>query len=253
MRLQLSLETTVGALLPFNYEYALSSWIYKRIQMADPAFSEWLHERGYSLADSNRRYKFFTFDNIRPALYHIEPGRGLRLKSNQADLVLSFLLDEAMERFVTGLFQDQEILLSLPGKQRVSFRVVGVNMDSAPIWRPTMRFKALTPIFVAKYVEGRGQPLHLHPTQDEGYGEAIVENLRSKAASLGWSVPDAPVRWQCLTPTPKSKVRQIKGGKFKMYEYSFLLTGPEELMQVGYYGGFGSKNASLGGGLCEIL
>ena len=46
--LNLSLVDRNRNVLPDNYQYELSSWIYKVINHSDPAFAEWLHNRGFS-------------------------------------------------------------------------------------------------------------------------------------------------------------------------------------------------------------
>lgn len=252
MRLKLVLDCEPGTLLYFNYEYVLSSWIYSRLEAADTRFSAWLHEHGYELMDSNRRYKLFTFSEIRPTQpFKTDPTKGLIITTGRAELVLSFLLDDAMKHFVEGLFREQTIEL----RRRVgtvAFRVAHVEMETEPQWLPTMRFKAMTPVFVAKYVEGRRSPLHIGPKEWEGYGLEIINNLRSKALALGWS-DEGEAHWRCLTPLPKAKLRQLKGDKFKAYSYDFELTAPPSLMRIGYYAGFGSKNSSLGLGFCRLL
>lgn len=39
--------------LPVNYQYELSAWIYKVINHSDPAFADWLHNKGYSNDNNN--------------------------------------------------------------------------------------------------------------------------------------------------------------------------------------------------------
>ena len=47
-------------MLPMDYQYYLSAWIYKVIGKADRAFAEFLHAEGYS--DGHRRFKLFNYD-----------------------------------------------------------------------------------------------------------------------------------------------------------------------------------------------
>lgn len=48
MRFKLVLERiSSGRFMPLNYQYAVSSWIYKKIQEADPDYSRFLHRGGY--------------------------------------------------------------------------------------------------------------------------------------------------------------------------------------------------------------
>ncbi len=49
--------------LPLNYQYPLSAWIYKVLENGDHDFSKFLHEHGYR-HDSNKAFKLFTFSNL---------------------------------------------------------------------------------------------------------------------------------------------------------------------------------------------
>lgn len=63
MRFKLTLHLfKPGAILPINYHYPVSAWIYSRICSADIAFAEWLHENGYSL--DSKHFKLFTFSEL---------------------------------------------------------------------------------------------------------------------------------------------------------------------------------------------
>ncbi len=48
MELCLKFFRQSGNTLPINYQYALSSWIYKVIASADEQYSAFLHEKGFS-------------------------------------------------------------------------------------------------------------------------------------------------------------------------------------------------------------
>lgn len=250
MRLRLKLQTEPGTLLRFNYEYALSSWIYHRLNSADREFATWLHEKGFDLQNSNRSYKLFTFSAIKSTKpFKIVPKQGIQLTHGEAELTLSFLLEEASEHFMTGLFQAQELRINQRGEPAL-FKVMHVAIESEPAFQSTMAFHASKPVFVAQYVEDRKLPLYLSPA-DDGYGHQIIENLRSKAQALGWP-SEGEAHWQLKGSSIKPKVLSIKENKFKAYQYSFELTAPPTLMRIGYYAGFGSKNSSLGLGFCTL-
>lgn len=62
MELRLKFRRIAGNLLPVNYQYPLSSWIYKVIGTADLNYSTFLHEKGFAF--DNRRFKMFTFSQL---------------------------------------------------------------------------------------------------------------------------------------------------------------------------------------------
>lgn len=49
--------------LPFNYQYPVSSWIYKVLSKADKEFATILHELGYKI-ENGKTFKLFTFSQI---------------------------------------------------------------------------------------------------------------------------------------------------------------------------------------------
>jgi CRISPR-associated endoribonuclease Cas6 len=61
MRIRLSLNrTTKQRMLPMDYQYHISAWIYKVLKQADEDFALFLHEKGYGKNDP-KLYKLFCF------------------------------------------------------------------------------------------------------------------------------------------------------------------------------------------------
>ncbi|WP_154858646.1 hypothetical protein [Cyclobacterium xiamenense] len=75
MRLLITLQKEAGSLLPINYQYELSSLIYKTIDRADSHFSDFLHQQGYLAF--GRSFRLFTFSRISFDRYRVarESGR----------------------------------------------------------------------------------------------------------------------------------------------------------------------------------
>lgn len=249
MRLLLHLQTPKGSILPFNYEYAISAWIYKTLAKADPVFATWLHDKGYSLEDNHRKFKFFTFSKIQLS-YRVLPRRGLLLQEEAAQLTLSFLIDKAMQDFVLGIFKEQLLGIRIRGGN-IDFRIVNVEVLPTPVFQPVMRFRAATPIFMSKRGEDISQAIHISP-DDEGYARFFINNLREKAKTLGVNIPTSLTNFQALN-RPKSSLLRIGTTEMRAFSFDFILVAPEELTRIGYFAGFGGKNSSLGLGFCEIL
>lgn len=47
-------------MLPMDYQYYLSAWIYKVLKQADSDFASFLHEKGYGQSET-KLYKLFCF------------------------------------------------------------------------------------------------------------------------------------------------------------------------------------------------
>lgn len=249
MRIELQLSTQNGSILPYNYEYALSAWIYKMLDKADPVFAEWLHQQGYSLTDSHKRYKLFTYSKIRPRGY-FRDKRGIGLETGKATLQLSFLVDEAMQNFVMGVFQNQTLDI-ITRNGRVSFAIEGVNVLPNPQFKPIMKFRATKPIFMSIGAASNKHAQYISP-QHPQYSELFINNLIDKAETLGLEPTTSLTHFQCLSE-PVSRMLRVKSTNIRAFNFDFLVTAPPELIRVGYFAGFGGKNSSLGLGFCEIM
>lgn len=61
MRFQLALtRTTKQRMLPMDYQYYISAWIYKVLKQAVSDFAAFLHEKGYGQSET-KLYKLFCF------------------------------------------------------------------------------------------------------------------------------------------------------------------------------------------------
>ncbi|MFA5535318.1 MAG: CRISPR-associated endoribonuclease Cas6, partial [Mariniphaga sp.] len=64
MRIKLTLNrTTKQRMLPMDYQYYISAWIYKVLFQADKNFAQFLHEKGYGQSDT-KLYKLFCFSRL---------------------------------------------------------------------------------------------------------------------------------------------------------------------------------------------
>jgi len=258
MRLELTLQHLPNQELPINYQYLIASWVYRTLGNANADFAKQLHNHGYDFG--GKKYKLFTFSTLRPKWFDIDHQRSIfRLTKSPTKILLSFYVDEAVQHFVMDLFKDQIFELS-SGRFKVLFTVSGIEMLPKPNFEKTMRFRAQTPICVSRNVEGR---LHAHYTspEEEGYGALLVQNLVRKRHALEPQVVEGeessvdlnfPYGFRLLSE-PKSKLLSIKGIQVRGYLFDFELMAPEDLMELGYFGGMGEKNSSLGFGVVKSL
>src|SRR4051794_13075965 len=106
MRLKLTLQTLHHpAFLPFNYQYPLSSAIYKIIRSADKEFATFLHNKGYG--EGYKSFKLFTFSDIKTSF--IKNGDRMQLQNDHAELLVCFYIPQAAENFIKGLFLNQRL------------------------------------------------------------------------------------------------------------------------------------------------
>jgi CRISPR-associated endoribonuclease Cas6 len=263
-RLILAVDRCIKAdsILPINYQYELSSWIYKTINSSDSEFASWLHNAGY-IAE-NRKFKLFTFSNLKPAKYKIAGDR-LIIESENVELTVSFFLPETVEHFITGLFRNQTFHLG-DKISSVGFIVRQIEKQPDIEFTNTMYFRTISPMIISKNTEpGQKYAQYLSP-EEIVYGDLLVNNLVNKYVALaekgqiqtnkGLALDEVPIGL-LLDGKPRQKLIKIKAGNesetfLKGYLFSFRLSAPIELIRIGYYGGFGEKN-SLGFGCCEVM
>jgi CRISPR-associated endoribonuclease Cas6 len=233
--------------LPINYQYELSAAIYKIIDRADSEFSEFLHSQGYLAF--GKQFRLFTFSRLDFRGYKvIREASRIEHYGEEAAFEISFLVDRAAEEFIKGLFLAQELFIG-DKISRIAYRVSHIEAVAPPVFRETMSYRCLSPIFARRKREDGGED-YLHPG-DTGYEALLLQNLISKSRAFalaenpsGNLQEDAPQ----LKLLPRGKVykngvriKQLTQSESMLigYMYEFELTAPAELQEVGYYAGFG--------------
>lgn len=262
MQFRLSLRPTASrTLVPFNYAYRLSGFVYSVLADADKHYANFLHEKGYEFS-STRRFKLFTFsDLIMPnARVDVKAG-GLWVNSPHIEWIVSFYIDKAAQHFVMGLFQDQRcVIASL--RHRAEFIVERVEAVSVEVTSQTVQLRTLSPVVIAVKDE-RGMDQYLHPA-DAQFGLLLVSNLLAKCSSIQTLVPvgetpddlDITSGTYRLLPNPgrnasqpKSRLVTIKEGSREetkvrgYYGFTFELNGPPDLLEMAVLAGVGRYNA----------
>lgn len=252
-KLTFTLTNLKERILPLNYQYELSSWIYHILNSGSPEFATWLHDHGYT--DDRKQFRMFTFSNLDISHRRIQGDR-LEILSQEINMIVSMLPDEMIRHFITGLFQDQSFTLG-DRLTQVPLKVISVEGLPEPLFSVNMSFRALSPLLISfKYPDDR-YARYLEPVQSD-YQLLFFRNLKQKYRTLiGADIPfDEKEGTLEILSEPRKKGILIKAGtpmesKIIGYQYDFRLTGPVELLRLGYFTGFGEKN-SMGFGCGEV-
>lgn len=244
-------------ILPINYRYPISSWIYKSINRADSSFAQFLHEKGYAGTRQKKPFKFFTFSGLRIPSYERFDDR-LFIKTDTVTLDISFLIEQAAEKFITGIFQFQRLGIG-DNKSQVDFEVGRIEAQPIDI-QEEMTLRTQSPVIVSspEATDGRLKSRYLSP-ENEGYKKYFLQNLIRKYESYAHFTGNSistdwhgNLDWELLPGRLKSRLETIKSGtsaqtKIRGYDYPFRVRAPLPLMRIGLLAGFGEKN-SLGFG-----
>ena len=234
--------------LPINYQYELSAWIYKVIQHADAEYSAFLHQHGYRTG--RKTFKLFCFSQLHVPRRRIEGDR-LHIDCRDISFIIGFYLDRTAEEFVRGLFHEQQLRL---GDRHSQARFVVQTVEVLPLALPTdqrpLRIHLLSPLVVGRKNES-GHDDYLHP-DDPDFTALLFSNLLEKyRAATGQEPPswwDAG-RFGCRVVglPPKSKLVTIKAEtaaetRVKGYVFDLEIDAPRELVELGLLAGFGRMN-----------
>lgn len=265
MRIELILNTTDKdkSTIPVNYQYPLSAWIYRTISEGNHEFAAFLHNKGF--ITGTKSYKLFTFSQLHfpPRGFKVEGDR-LTILSGECKLVLSFMVPDAVNHFVAGLFKNQRFTLGDQISQ-TPLIVSRVEVLTDPVFPSDEKFKCISPVIVGKTIEGSRTAEYLSPEQPD-FEKILFENLIHKYSAAVVSgllkpeidaITDIPVMNFRLLNTPRKWGITIKDGspnqtKIIGYTFDFNIQAPIELIRVGYFCGFGEKNA-LGMGCAALI
>lgn len=264
MRLELTLlPLNPNTAVPLNYNYPLSSAIYKLLAKASPEYADWLHEKGYRSPD-NRLMKLFTFSRLN--IPHARVRENALVAQDDRLWYLQIgspIEEEFVQNFVLGLFEDQRIQIGGPGAVG-HFLIESVEALAPPAFAPKMSGKTISPVVATTMREHKGKlmPYYYRPTDPE-IGEAIRKNLLAKY-EIVHAKPCADPTFEILFDMDYyrrkngkvSKLLHIKEGeaeetKIKTFEMPFTVAGNPDLIRVAWECGLGDKN-SLGLGMVAV-
>lgn len=248
MRFKISLEREVSEnlIIPVDYQYYISAWIYKVFGKADMAFSNFLHEHGYGTPA--RSFKLFTYSPFFFNNFFLNKKESFfEIKGDQITFFVSFLLPDAAEKFIIGLFNEQRIFI---GNQKHGARLRVCHIErliDIPLSQ-TMCYKALSPVVVSMVEPDKKYAQYLSPEHPQ-YTKLLHNNLQNKlqAVKLFDNYPN--VFDFKLEGAYKSKLTIVKPetpqqSKVRGYVYSFELTAPESIHRLILAAGIGEKNST---------
>lgn len=233
MRAVLKLKIDENVVIPFNYQYHLSSMIYNSLQTSNPEYAEKLH--------SYQKFKFFTFSWL-DVSNRIIDSNGIRSRDNTVFLKISSPDDEFLSVFLDGLFQEPVLRIG--------------KFDAYPadvqIIEPPESFsllKTISPVClrISEENEGKTKVKDLLPNHSKFY-ENLKLNLKRKYEIFHDKTCDMDFDMEILSAEPKRI--NIKETFVRCSNLIFSINGDDDFIRFGYECGFGEKN-SMGFGMVE--
>ena len=258
-RINFTLEGKAPFTLPASYQSEFSAWIHKMLHFENDEFNKWLKKKAYT--DSSGEYHMYTFsDVVFPG--HKNQNDKILVEGNKADMIISFYADPEIESLLYPIFEKQEFKVGdMQGK--VAFKVEKIEKIEEPDLSKggSYTFRCISPMLVSENNKVDG-PFHSPDQKD--FDKIFFKSLMFKYANLvkfmaidpGKGLPNLKELEFKLIGKPRPKIVKIKSDtphqkSVKGFVFDFNLKAPEELLKIGYNGGFGDFN-HLGFGCCEL-
>lgn len=249
MRFKINLTITrKKRLLPFDYQYAMASAVYKVIAKGDEVYSRFLHDEGFP-AGGLKKFKLFSFSPLTFPHYKVWKDKGLfELEEDHLSFHISFMADKAAEAFIKGMFVDQQLDVG-DRFHCLRTQVTSIEAMPVPFFTSTMHYRCISPISIELKEKEKKYETYLLP-DDPQFGELLIQNLISKCAALNIlhaASQDHDVLKFELQSSFRSKLHSIKPytreeTRVRGFLFDFALTAPEYMHEMGYYAGFGMNN-----------
>ncbi len=247
------------AVLPINYNYFLTSLIYKFIGNSSQDYSTFLHDEGYRLGESKKGFKLFTFSMLQGGEYRADHGEIVFL-SGHVRWEISSPVNDFIQHLIEGFFSEGREIVIGPEGGEVRFLVECVETLPRPEFKEKMSFTCLSPITVSQSVNTPGglKCHYLRPWED-GFSETIRNNLAKKYRLVnGNEIGDGAFRIKIDTEYMNKRSGKItkkisfKGTDIVGFMAPFEVIGNPELVEIGYEAGFGEKG-SMGFGMVKEI
>jgi CRISPR-associated endoribonuclease Cas6 len=262
MRLKLLLSANNSGKIALNYNYSLSSAIYKLLHFGSPEFSQFLHNIGYNSND--KIYKLFTFSLKFESTRLVSDY--LQLNSPLAYLYISSpLIDDFIKNFLVGSFEGKSFELYAEFI-KTEFTIKEIELIPEPEFNDRNKFSLMSPLVLSTHApyNNKNSQYYLRISDDiKIINQIFNNNLINKYSIVtgkDYTGPGVELNWDdeyISEANKKNKRLSKKVSIIKDYDSPihivgifcpFYLTGDIELMKIGYESGFGEKN-SMGFGM----
>lgn len=245
MRIKITFNRTGRQrMLPMDYQYYISAWIYKVIRNADEEFADFLHNTGYG--EATKPYKLFCFDRLnfgKPKLW--KDKKLFEIRQDTLELNISFDIKEVASNFIKGLFMDQAFFLG-NRFNGIDLKVVQVAVLEEPDFKETMHYRLNSPWVVSYKTEEDRYPQYLSPSDDR-FLSLAEKHIKEKAKNIH-GVTDAEIRLKILSDSKRAGFRikpdtkeesRVVGNLFE-----FELMAPIAVHKMIYGAGISEKSAT---------
>lgn len=243
MRVYIKLEFENSLVLPIHYNHIVQAVILKWI--GNENYSSFIHNEGYTY--NKRNYKMYTFSRLQGRFSYNKINKTISY-SSPVNLILSTADDKFLQYVVNNVISKDKFRI---GNNDVY--VKEVRCISKDIKRGNVVFtKSPIVVYSTADINGRKKTYYYNPREKE-FEELIRQNLINKYNALYNKQPLENEFY--IKPIENSKLKEnidiYKGIVIKGWTGEFEINGSNELLNLAYNTGLGSKN-SQGFGCIEL-
>jgi len=241
-------------MLPMDYQYYISAWIYKVLRQADEDYATFLHDQGYGQSPA-KLYKLFCFSRLyfgKPKLW--KDHKLFEIDNKTLWIKVSFDVPQAATTFIKGLFSDQECYLG-NRFNGIDLKVTGVEALPEPHFTETMHYRLHSP-WVVSFQSDKQRPAQYLKPEEDHFNDLSVKHIKEKFQSTrNLTISDDKISFSPASSYKRSgfvikpdtpQQTRVVGNIF-----DFELTAPTEVQRMIWNGGISEKSA-LGFGWCEL-
>jgi len=245
--------------LPDNFYTELARNISNIIHISDKSLQNWLQRFGFQ--QKTNPFRFYTFSHLDIPKTQKLPI-GAELKCNEIYFFISFYPFFEISDFIDKIFKDKIIVFE-DFNIRLELIVSKFEKLNPDVLSEKMKFSALSPILVSyKDHTANHYTEYMYP-KGEKFRELFAACLIDKYRVLS-QFPDT---LKGATPRSELDIKLLKSPKacavsvnpntrqeiqLLAYLFDFEITGPIELIEIGYHLGFGEENYN-GFGFCKKM
>lgn len=254
IKLKLTHVDENGFNVPINYNHYLTSLIYKTIGDSSDDYASFLHDEGYSNREVDKKFKLFTFSQLRFSNMEVEDEM-IKSESPGVNWYISSPVTQFIEHLATGLLDSGKVRIG-----QETFYVEQISSLEPPNFSEEMDFLCMSPIVSSTMVRKSGDLKTYYYRYDDGeLSSALRSNLENKYKLIhGEKSTEKSFKIKFdedYIERRKGKVSKLvdfKGIKIKGIFAPFTVKGDPELIKLGYQSGFGEKG-SMGFGMVEEI
>ena len=248
MKLEIELYTDEKKVINLNYNYYITSTIYKLIEDYNMSYSKYLHDEGYKLG--NKKFKLFVYSRLIPDKFNLQ-GPNMTIAAGRTRLYINSPIKEFINSLGNSLVKKGEVRI---GKEM--FQVKNIYLKDNYNFDYKTEFKTLSPIVITtkEEIDGEIKPRTVYITEDK-FVENIKNNLLKKYFLVNGKLPDdmninISFDERYIEKNKRGNLIDFKGIKIKGFICPFTMKCASDLKRVAIDCGIGENN-SIGMGYIE--